>query len=53
MGALGRNDILGMLGSLELALAEQGYPVRAGAGVSAALETFLESDRAPAPALAL
>jgi aspartate aminotransferase-like enzyme len=51
MGALGRNDILGMLGALELALAEQGYPVRAGDGVRAALETFLEGEREPALAL--
>jgi aspartate aminotransferase-like enzyme len=51
MGALGRNDILGMLGALELALAEQGYPVRAGEGARAALETFLEPQREPALAL--
>ena len=48
MGDITRGDVLGALGALELALREHGHAHTPGAGVGAALETFLASDRAPA-----
>ena len=48
MGDLTRGDILGAIGALELALRDQGHQHTPGAGVSAALEVFLEGERSPA-----
>jgi aspartate aminotransferase-like enzyme len=48
MGDLTRGDILGAIGALELALRDQGHQPTPGAGVSAALEVFLEGERSPA-----
>lgn len=43
MGYVDAFDTLGAIGALELALADQGYPVPIGAGVSAAQRVFAES----------
>jgi aspartate aminotransferase-like enzyme len=45
MGDLTQTDVLGALGALEIALLEAGAPVRAGAGVQAALKVFMEADQ--------
>ena len=45
MGDLTQTDVLGALGALEIALLETGAPVRAGAGVQAALRVFIEADQ--------
>ena len=44
MGDLSQTDVLGALGALEIALLEFDAPVRAGAGVQAALRVFLDLD---------
>ena len=43
MGDLSQTDVLGALGALEIALLEAGAPIRAGAGVQAALKIFMEA----------
>ncbi len=43
MGDVAQTDVLGALGALEIALLEYGAPLRAGAGVQAALRVFLEA----------
>ena len=45
MGDLTQTDVLGALGALEIALLEVGAPIRAGAGVQAALKVFIETDQ--------
>ncbi|HWT07448.1 MAG TPA: alanine--glyoxylate aminotransferase family protein, partial [Xanthomonadales bacterium] len=45
MGDLTQTDVLGALGALEIALLEAGAPVRAGAGVQAALNVFLHAEQ--------
>ena len=44
MGDISQTDVLGALGALEIALLELDAPVRAGAGVQAALRVFLDLD---------
>ncbi|GAC1403376.1 MAG: alanine--glyoxylate aminotransferase family protein [Candidatus Velthaea sp.] len=41
MGDLSQTDILGMIGALEIGLAEAGHPIQLGTGAKAALEVFL------------
>jgi aspartate aminotransferase-like enzyme len=45
MGDLTQTDVLGALGALEIALLEGGAPIRAGTGVQAALNVFLEAEQ--------
>ena len=45
MGDLTQTDVLGALGALEIALLEAGAPIRAGTGVQAALNVFLEAEQ--------
>ncbi|GAC1533017.1 MAG: alanine--glyoxylate aminotransferase family protein [Candidatus Velthaea sp.] len=49
MGDLSQTDILGMIGALEIGLAEAGHPIVLGTGAKAALEVFL-SESAAVPA---
>jgi aspartate aminotransferase-like enzyme len=48
MGDLAQTDILGMLGALELGLAEAGHSVQLGAGAKAALDVFFAETAVPA-----
>ena len=48
MGDLTQGDIVGMIGSLECALLEEGYELEPGTAVRAALDVFLERSKVPA-----
>lgn len=48
MGDLTQSDILGMVGALEIALIDAGYPVELGSAPKAALEVFLADSAVPA-----
>ena len=44
MGDISQIDVLGAMGAIEMALLEYGVPIRAGAGVQAALRVFLDRE---------